>query len=79
MYSSDDPEARRRSKIEIDDLVRTLRSYGVLTRHDLCECSHGSHWREFRFEAALKNGVREGRIRELTDGLYELGEREQDA
>lgn len=62
-----------RSEFEVDDLVRTLRSYGVLTREDLLERSRAKHWPEGSFEAALRLGVAQGSIRQLTDDLFEVG------
>jgi hypothetical protein len=63
---------------EVTQVVRVLRSFGVLTRHAICERVGGERWPDHQFEATLKQGVREGRIRALGDDLFELGEREQD-
>ena len=62
-----------RDQFERDDLVRTLRSYGVLTREGLLDRSRAGEWAEGNFEAALRLGVAEGSIRQLTDDLFEVG------
>ena len=58
---------------EIADLVRTLRSYGVLTRAELLERSGGRSWSDRGFNAALRRGVAAGAIKELGDSLFEVG------
>jgi hypothetical protein len=58
---------------ELADLVRALRSYGVLTRAELIEHSGARHWSDQGFNAALRRGVAEGAIKELGDGLFEVG------
>ena len=58
---------------ELADLVRTLRSYGVLTRADLLERSGGHSWSDQGFNAALRRGVAAGAIKELGDSLFEVG------
>jgi len=58
---------------ELADLVRTLRSYGVLTRAELLEHSGARNWSDQGFNAALRRGVAEGIIKELGDSLFELG------
>jgi hypothetical protein len=63
---------------EVQDLVRALRSYGVLTRARLAELSGAIHWSsELAFENALRAAVTAGRINKLTDDLFELSERER--
>jgi hypothetical protein len=58
---------------ELADLVRTLRSYGVLTRAALLEHSGARHWSDQGFNAALRRGVAEGIIKELSGSLFEVG------
>jgi hypothetical protein len=58
---------------ELADLVRTLRSYGVLTRAELLEHSGARHWSHQGFNAALRQGIARGTIKELSGGLFEVG------
>jgi len=58
---------------ELADLVRALRSYGVLTRAELIERSGARNWSDQGFNAALRRGVAEGTIKELGDGLFGVG------
>jgi hypothetical protein len=58
---------------ELADLVRTLRSYGVLTRAELRERSGARHWSDQGFNAALRRGVAERNIKHLDDNLFEVG------
>jgi hypothetical protein len=58
---------------ELAELVRTLRSYGVLTRAALLEHSGARHWSDQGFNAALRRGVAEGIIKELIGSLFEVG------
>jgi hypothetical protein len=58
---------------ELADLVRTLRSYGVLTRAALIERAGARNWSDQGFNAALRRGVAGGTIKELGDGLFEVG------
>jgi hypothetical protein len=65
---------------EVQDLVRTLRSYGVLTKARLAELSGAIHWSsETVFENALRTAVASGRITKLGDELFELSEPERAA
>jgi hypothetical protein len=66
----DDPLGR---DPELADLVRTLRSYGVLTRAELRERSGAGNWSDQGFNAALRRGVAEGNIKELGGSLFEVG------
>jgi hypothetical protein len=74
--SGDDGKKGRvaRSEPEVDDLIRILRRYGVLTRKDLFERSRAQHWAGQSFEGALRLGVAEGSIRQLGGDLFEAGE-----
>jgi len=67
-------EGVARSDTDVDDLVKTLRSYGVLTRERLLDRSGGRHWQQDRFVAALRRGVDEGSIKQLGAGLFEVGQ-----
>jgi hypothetical protein len=58
---------------ELADLVRALRSCGVLTRAELLEHSGARNWSDQGFNAALRRGVAAGAIKELGDGLFEVG------
>ena len=58
---------------ELADLVRTLRSYGVLRRMELLERSGARNWSDRGFEAALRRGIAGETISELGDGLFEAG------
>jgi len=58
---------------ELADLVRTLRSYGVLRRMELLERSGARSWSDRGFNAALRRGVAGGAIKELGDSLFEVG------
>ena len=58
---------------ELADLIRTLRSYGVLTRAELLERSGARSWSDRGFNAALRRGVARGAIEELGDSLFEIG------
>lgn len=66
--------ARTHVDAEVEDIVRTLRGYGVLTRERLAEMSHAGRWRESTFDLALASAVDAGRVRRLSDELYELSE-----
>lgn len=66
--------AHSRADAEVEELVRTLGGFGVLTYERLKEFSGGEHWSEPAFDAVLREAVRTGRIRKLSDELYELDE-----
>jgi hypothetical protein len=59
---------------EVDELVRALRSYGVLTREALLERSRARLWATDSFESALRRGTADGSIRDLGTGLFEVGD-----
>ena len=73
MGSEGSEERPARIDYEVDDLVRVLRDYGVLTRDDLRERSGARDWPDDSFAAVLARGVAEGSINDLGDGLFELG------
>jgi hypothetical protein len=63
-----------RQEAEIEDLVRALRGYGVLTRARLLDVCGATHWSDAGAKRALARAVSTGRIRQLGDDLYEIGE-----
>jgi hypothetical protein len=63
---------------EVDDLVRVLRDYGVLTRDDLRERSGAREWSDDSFATVLRRAVDQGSIKDLGDGLFELGPQARD-
>ena len=75
-----DPSEDRPTRIEyeVEDLVRVLRDYGVLTRDDLRERSGAREWSDDSFAAVLRRAVDQGSIKELGDGLFELGAQARD-
>jgi hypothetical protein len=58
---------------ELADLVRTLRSYGVLTRAELLKRSGARNWSRQGFDTALRRGIANGTIKDLSGGLFEVG------
>ena len=64
-------------KADVDHICRTLRGYGVLSHNVLCREAGGDHWSYGRFQAALRQAVRDGRVTDLGAGLYELSESER--
>jgi hypothetical protein len=54
-------------------LQRLLRSYGVLTHDDLRELAHAGAW-QVPFETVLRNAIASGRVRQLSDDLYEAAD-----
>jgi hypothetical protein len=54
-------------------LRHVLEGYGVLTRRNLRELCHADGW-EVPFDVVLTRAVRCGRIKQLSDDLFELGE-----
>jgi hypothetical protein len=61
-----------RIEYEVDDLVR------VLTREDLRERSGARDWSDNSFAAVLRRAVDQGSIKDLGDGLFELGPQARD-
>ena len=59
---------------EVDELVRALRSYGVLTRGGLREFSGAFLWPDHSFGAALERGIAAGSIKSLGASLYDVGD-----
>jgi hypothetical protein len=67
-----------RGDLEVDGLVRALRSYGVLTRGGLREFSGAFRWPDHNFGAALRRGIAEGSIKSLGASMYDVGEHAPD-
>jgi hypothetical protein len=63
-----------RQEAEIDDIVRALRGYGVLTRARLLDVCRATHWSDAGAKRALARAVSSGRIRQLGDDRYEIAE-----
>jgi osmotically inducible protein OsmC len=64
--------AHSRQDAEVEDVVRTLRAYGVLTRARLLELCGAAHWSDGGGRRAVADAVSSGRIRQLGDDLYEI-------
>ncbi len=65
------------NEAEGEEIVKALRSYGVLTHDRLCEIVTGGEWRESHFDVCLAGLVKRGRVTRLGDELYELSEEER--
>ncbi len=63
-----------RQDAEVEDVVRTLRGYGVLTRARLLELCGAAHWSHGGGRRAVAAAVSSGRIKPLGDDLYEIAE-----
>jgi osmotically inducible protein OsmC len=63
-----------RQEAEVEDVVRTLRGYGVLTRERLLELCGAAHWSDGGGRRAVADAVSSGRIRLLGDDLYEIAD-----
>jgi osmotically inducible protein OsmC len=63
-----------RQDAEVEDVVRTLRGYGVLTRARLLELCGAGHWSDGGGRRAVADAVSSGRIRQLGDDLYEIAD-----
>jgi hypothetical protein len=68
--SSARPQSRQEA--EVEDIVRALRGYGVLTRARLLDVCGAAHWSDAGARRALARAVSIGRIRQLGDDLYEI-------
>jgi hypothetical protein len=66
--------AHTRHDAEVEDIVRALRGYGVLTRARLLEVCGAAHWSDPDAKRALAHAVSSGRIRQLGDDLYEMAD-----
>jgi len=72
LASQSAPHAHSRQEAEIEEIVRALRNYGVLTRPRLAELCGSAHWADHGFKSALRQAVATGRVRRLGDDLYEV-------
>jgi osmotically inducible protein OsmC len=63
-----------REEAEIENIVRAVRSYGVLTRSRLLDICGAVHWSDSGARRALARAVSSGRVRQLGDDLYEIAE-----
>jgi osmotically inducible protein OsmC len=63
-----------RQEAEVEDVVRTLRGYGVLTRARLLDLCGAAHWPDGGGRRAVAVAVASGRIRQLGDDLYEIAD-----
>jgi lipoyl-dependent peroxiredoxin len=63
-----------RQEAEVEDIVRALRGYRVLTRARLLDVCGAAHWSDSGAKRALVHAVSSGRIRQLGDDLYEIAE-----
>jgi hypothetical protein len=63
-----------RQEAEVEDIVRVLRGYRVLTRARLLEICGAAHWSDTGSKRALTLAVSSGKIRQLGDDLYEIAE-----
>jgi lipoyl-dependent peroxiredoxin len=66
--------AHSRQEAEVEDVVRTLRGYGVLTGARLLDLCGATHWSDRGGRRAVAEAVSSGRIRQLGDDLYEIAE-----
>jgi hypothetical protein len=71
---SSSPWHHGRQEPEVEDIVRALRGYRVLTRARLREVCGAAHWSDSGFAQALARAVATGRVRQLGDDLYEIAE-----
>jgi osmotically inducible protein OsmC len=70
--SSRPPHSRQEA--EVDDVVRTLSGYGVLTRARLLELCGAAQWSDGGGRRAVADAVSSGRIRQLGEDLYEIAD-----
>ncbi len=68
------PWPHSRQEAEVEDIVRALRGYGVLTRARLLDVCGAAQWSDSGAKRALAHAVSSGRIRQLGDDLYEIAE-----
>lgn len=66
-----------RLDVEVEEIVRGLRGYGVLTYDRLAELVDAGSWPEHTFKTALRRAIDTGRVAKLDGDLYELTERER--
>lgn len=61
-----------RQDAEVEDIVRALRGYGVLTRARLLDVSGADRWPDRGANRAIARAVSSGRVKRLGDELYEV-------
>jgi lipoyl-dependent peroxiredoxin len=69
---STSPWPHSRNEAEVEDIVRALRTYGVLTRARLLDVCGAAQWSDLGGRRALARAVSSGRIKQLGDDLYEI-------
>lgn len=69
---STSPWPHSRAEAEVDDIVRALRTHGVLTRARLMEACGAAHWSDAGGRRALARAVSSGKIKRLGDDLYAI-------
>jgi hypothetical protein len=72
------PWPHSRQDAEVEEIVRVLSSYRVLTRRRLSEFCGGAHWSDAGFTQALARATSSGRVRRLGEDLYEISETDSD-
>jgi hypothetical protein len=75
---STSPWPHSRQEAEVEDIVRALRRYGVLTRARLLDVCGAAHWSPSGGKRALARAVASGRIKPLGDDLYEIADHRSD-
>ena len=58
----------------VEEIVRCLRGAGVLTYDRLAERVAADRWPDGSFKTTLKHAIKSGRVRQLSDNLYEVPE-----
>jgi hypothetical protein len=72
--ASSSPRPHSRQEAEIEDIVRAIRGYRVLTRARLLDVCGAAHWSDAGARRALALAVSSARIRQLGNDLYEIAE-----
>ena len=75
---STSPWPHSRQEAEVEDIVRALRRYGVLTRARLLDACGAAHWSPSAGKRALARAVASGQIKPLGDDLYEIADHRSD-
>lgn len=63
-----------RQDAEVEDIVRALRAYGVLTRSRLLDVSGAARWPDRGANRAIARAVSSGRVKRLDAELYEIAD-----
>jgi hypothetical protein len=72
--ASASPWPHSREEAEVEEIVKALRGYRVLTSRRLAEECGAAHWSDSGFRRALAQAISTGRVRRLSDDLYEISE-----